>query len=130
MSYYYRSRSHSNAPLGFYLIALIVLIIICVGRPINKVQNMRNVTVTVTDKAVKNKSDDGKYLVFGKYENGEVCTLEITDSLLMLRFDSSDVYAGIEVGNTYVFKVGGSRNKLFSWYPNIYEYSLVEEGAD
>lgn len=91
-------------------------------RPINKVTNRREVTATVTDKEVKNYSDKSKYLVYTKDEDGNVQVFEITDALFAWQFDSSDIYAGIEIGKTYVFDIGGSRRKLFSWYPNIYGF--------
>lgn len=95
------------------------------SRPINKISNRREIVATVTDKEVKNKKDESKYLVFTKDKNGENQVFEITDALFAWRFDSSDTYAGIEIGKTYAFDVGGSRNKLFSWYPNIYGYREV-----
>lgn len=109
------------------IIFSIILLGICIYRPFNKVNNIRDVTVTVTDKDVKNSHYVSKYLIFVEDENGLPSTYEITDSLLKGRFDSSDVYAGIKVGNTYTFTVGGSRNEFLSWYPNIYEYELIEE---
>lgn len=109
------------------IISIIVLLGIGIYRPFNKVNNLRDVTVTVTDKDVKNSHYVSKYLIFVEDENGLPSTYEITDSLLKGRFDSSDVYAGIKVGNTYTFTVGGSRNEFLSWYPNIYEYELIEE---
>lgn len=110
-----------------FIILVIVLFGICTYRPFNKVSNIRDVTVTVTDKDVKNSDYNSKYLIFVEDENGLPSTYEITDSLLKGRFNSSDVYAGIKVGNTYTFTVGGSRNEFLSWYPNIYEYELIEE---
>lgn len=111
----------------------IVIILVAVGfmlvsfsRPFNKVSNRREITATVTDKEVKNKSDDSKYLVYAKDENGDIQVFEITDALFAWQFDSSDIYAGIEIGKTYVFDAGGSRNKFFSWYPNIYGYEEVK----
>lgn len=109
------------------IISIIVLLGIGIYRPFNKVNSIRDVTVTVTDKDVKNSHYVSKYLIFVEDENGLPSTYEITDSLLKGRFDSSDVYAGIKVGNTYTFTVGGSRNEFLSWYPNIYEYELIEE---
>ena len=106
--------------VGFIFMA--VVLIVTLYRPFNKVSNMRDVTITVTDKEVKNGyKQSGKYLVFGKDENGKVQVFEITDSLFKWRFDSSNVYASIEEGKTYVFTVGGSRSEFLSWYPNIYE---------
>jgi hypothetical protein len=113
--------------IGAFVLFLIALLMMCFFRPINKISNERQVTVTVTDKAVKNDSSESKYLVFTKDTNGNIATYEITDSLLKFRFNSSDVYAGIEVGKTYTFTIAGSRNEFLSWYPNIYEYQEVEE---
>lgn len=124
----------SSSKLGFIGWLYILLAVIVVGvlvivlvRPFNKVSNIRDITVTVTEKTVKNGEDSGKYLVFGEDENGTVHTFEITDSWLRFRFNSSDVYASIKPGNKYKFTVGGSRNHLLSWYPNIYEYKLLEQ---
>lgn len=122
--------SNNNSGCGFYgFVAIILVIMIGIGiyRPINKVSNRREVTMTVTDKNVKNNGKSGKYLVYCKDNKGNIEVLEITDALWAGRFDSSDTYAGIEVGKKYKFDIGGSRNRLLSWYPNIYEYSEVKE---
>lgn len=112
---------------GIVIVMILVVGVSLVGliRPFNKVSNRRKITATVTDKEVKNKSNDSKYLVYAKDEHGDIQVFEITDALFAWRFDSSDTYAGIESGKTYVFDVGGSRNEFFSWYPNIYGYEEV-----
>lgn len=117
---------------GVVIVMILVagVLLVSFSRPFNKVLNRREITTTVTDKEVKNKSDDSKYLVYTKDKNGEIQVFEITDELFAWQFDSSDIYAGIEIGKTYVFDVGGSRNKFFSWYPNIYGYEEVKETAD
>lgn len=132
MSNYYGRRYSSGSDYPTWLTVIVIgIIVIALGvsiyRPFNKASDMREVTVTVTDKAVKNSNDDSKYLIFTEDEDGNVATFEITDSWIAGRFNSSDVYAAIKVGNTYTFTVGGSRNELMSWYPNIYEYKLVEK---
>lgn len=108
------------------LLIAVGMLLVAFSRPFNKVSNRREITATVTDKEVKNKKEDSKYLVYTKDENGEIQVFEITDALFAWQFDSSDIYAGIEIGKTYVFDVGGSRNKFFSWYPNIYGYEEVK----
>ena len=110
-----------------FIIAIVIVLGVGIYRPFNKVSDMRDVTVTVTDKTVKNDGDDGKYLIFTEDKDGNIAIFEITDSWIAGRFNSSDVYAAIKVGNTYTFTVGGSRNEFMSWYPNIYEYKLIEE---
>lgn len=109
------------------IVVMIVVAIIGLARPFDKAFNIKDITITVTDKVVKNGNDSGKYLIFGEDENGTVHTFEITDSSLRFRFNSSDVYAAIKTGNKYEFTVGGSRNHFLSWYPNIYEYKLLQE---
>lgn len=125
MSYY--SKRSSNISVVFYLIALLVILVISLYRPINKASDIRTQTATVTDKGIKNKSNDSKYLVYCKDADGNVVVYEITDSLFYGRFNSSDTYAGIEIGKTYEFTIGGSRNEFLSWYPNIYRYDEIEE---
>lgn len=125
--YHYSHTTH--AAVAIYGIGILICVItlgLCIFRPFNKVANRREVTVTVTDKVVKNSNSDSKYLVFTEDNEGNIATYEITDSLFAVRFDSSDTYAAIKVGKTYRFEIGGSRNRLLSWYPNIYEYELIE----
>lgn len=131
MSSYYRKNynSDSDYPLWFMIIFIGIIVIflgVNIYRAFNKVSDMREVIVTVTDKAVKTKNKDSKYLIYTEDKDGNFETFEITDSCIVGRFDSSNVYAGIKIGNTYTFKVGGSRNELMSWYPNIYEYKLIK----
>lgn len=122
-----KSRLDFEIVLGLFAI-LVSLILLCLAfyRPVNKATNIRDVTITVTDKVVKNSGDSGKYLIFGEDMQGNVHTFEITDSWLKFRFNSSDVYASLDEGSTYILTVGGSRNRLLSWYPNIYEYVEIE----
>lgn len=119
----------SNSKIDFLLLIVVMIVVAIIGlaRPFDKVSNIKDITVTVTDKVVKNGNDSGTYLIFGEDENGTIHTFEITDSLLRFRFNSSDVYAAIETGSKYEFTVGGSRNHFLSWYPNIYEYKLLQE---
>ena len=132
MSSYYEKKYDSESEnilwvTVIFIIAIVIVLGVGIYRPFNKVSDMRDVTVTVTDKTVKNDGDDGKYLIFTEDKDGNIVTFEITDSLIAGRFNSSDVYAAIKVDNTYTFTVGGSRNEFMSWYPNIYEYKLVED---
>ena len=132
MSSYYEKKYDSESEnilcvTLIFIIAIVIVLGVGIYRPFNKVSDMRDVTVTVTDKTVKNDGDDGKYLIFTEDKDGNIATFEITDSWIAGRFNSSDVYAAIKVGNTYTFTVGGSRNEFMSWYPNIYEYKLVED---
>lgn len=83
--------------------------------------------LTVTDKTVKNGSNFSKYLIYCEDESGEVMVLEDTDALLLGKVNSSDIYANIKIGKTYKFHTRGIRFRLFSWYPNIYSYEVIEK---
>lgn len=68
----------------------------------------------VTDKSVQVTKDSSINRVMS------TCgTFEVSDSILLLRFDSSDLYGSIEVGKTYDFDSRGIRLGIASMYPNI-----------
>ena len=76
---------------------------------------------TVTDKAVKNNKDSSMYLVYTVDENDDVMVFSVEDRVWIGRFDASDDYAKIKVGETYDFETIGIRNHFFSTYPDIIE---------
>lgn len=78
--------------------------------------------VTITDKGIK----DSKYMVFTKDEDEDVYPFEIADNIFYFRWDSSDMYGKIEIGNTYKIKTIGWRVPLFSWYENIVSAEKIE----
>ena len=74
------------------------------------------VCARVTDKERIVNADTSKYLIFtdkGVFEN--------TDDISVMKFNSSDFYAQIEVGNNYCFTVAGYRVPFLSMYQNIIE---------
>lgn len=80
----------------------------------------------VTEKTVKRNNDDDEYLVFTELRNGSVRVFENTDSLLEGKFNSSDVYARIKVGETYRLETYGWRIPALSAYENIVGVEKVE----
>jgi hypothetical protein len=80
----------------------------------------------VTDKESITQDGEHRYLIYCETKDGETKVFENTDQLIYGKFDSSDVYAGIEIGKTYNFTVSGVRVPIFSWYENIVDYEEVE----
>ena len=126
-------RKHGNFSGIGYAIFLVIVVIIAIGvglasctQTFKQGFERREEIGTVTDKGIKRSRDDDKYLVYTKDENGNSQVFEVTDNILAGRFNSSDIYAEIEIGKTYKFTVGGSRNQFMSWYPNIYSFEEVE----
>lgn len=102
---------------GFALgLILIVGVIIILGIIIYLNSQQVN-TITIKEKWVKYHNTDAKYLVSST--NNDV--YEITDSIIMWRWDSSNLYSYIENGKTCQIKTIGWRFPFFSWYKNILE---------
>lgn len=74
---------------------------------------------TVTDKQVKRQEKKDTYLIFTKLRDGSVRVFKNTDSTLYWKFNSSDVFAKLEKGQTYRIKAYGWRIPFFSMYENI-----------
>ena len=106
--------------LGTGTLIFIFIIIACiVGSCVYTEGNKRQITVTVTDKGIKNYKQESKYLIYGKDDDKQIVTCEISDSLIQGKFNSSEIYGSIEVGKKYTFEIVGERNELLSMYPNI-----------
>ena len=112
------------------VVVFVVIIVACIGgfkSCTNNIGEERTLTATVTDKYVKKINSEDKYMVATKDTDGTVNVFEITDSFAFGRYNSADVYAGIEIGKTYSFTVVGKRSEFYSIYPNIKEYHEVAQ---
>ena len=118
---------HDNKITGFEIfcvLGVIIIVIICLftscGHTIDRNSNEREVVGTVTEKTVKRTDNQDKYLIFVEVEGeDEIQVFEITDNWIEGKLNSSTIYGNIKVGKTYTFTIKGSRNEMFSWYPNI-----------
>ena len=113
---YYEGSCLSLILSAIVVIGLIIFSIICA-------LNKDSVTATVTDKQVRGES--GTYYV---YTDEEVFVMK--DSLFYSRWDSSDDWSLIEIGETYEFDVTGYRIPILSKYRNIIDYELVDDEDD
>lgn len=71
-----------------------------------------NAQIVKTERVVTDRSS--KYLVYTKDE-----TFQDTDTIWLLKYNSSDIYGKIDKGATCTFKVTGWRVPFLSWYRNI-----------
>lgn len=72
-----------------------------------------NEFIVSTKERVAN-SESSKYLIFT-----DKVTFENTDSLFHLKFNSSDIYGNMILGECYKITYYGIRSHLMSMYPNI-----------
>lgn len=83
--------------------------------------NVQTLEITVKDKYIKRSgSEKDKYLVVDTDGN----TYEITDLTFKGKWNSTDLYNQLDIGQTYKIETSGIRNGFLSLYPNI---NKVEE---
>ena len=104
----------------------ILLIIIIVGMVVGFIKiisieysNKETIQIEVKDKYIKiqgnGKTAEDAYMVVDTNNN----TYEITDLLFIGKFNSTDIYNRLTIGQTYIVEVTGVRNNFMSWYRNI-----------
>lgn len=85
--------------------------------------NETEIEITVTDKYTK--GEEGTYFIVDNNDNAYV----IKDLLFKGKFNSTDIYNKLKVGNTYKVKTTGVRNHFLSMYQNINEILEDKGGA-
>ena len=111
-----------NIKIVFGTIAGILLIGLLIFFGSLGYQNEDIIECTIEDKWIKRRGKDDMYLVQCDNE-----VYQITDLLFKGKFNSSDIYANLKVGNTYEITTTGYRFELFSMYKNINKYEKVED---
>lgn len=120
MSYYYKEKETNwGCSILFLILGLIIFISVL---PLFNTTTYNN--VTVIDKSYSGESDG--YLVWVEDENGVQYELQNEDILLKGKFNSSTIQGKLKEGEKYNITTVGWRIPLFSSYPNIVEYELVE----
>ena len=102
------------------IIPVLVIVMFLFGTLVT-VLNQEDVTFTVTDKERVQYDDDSKYLVWTDSPDGSSEVFENTDTLLFGKFNSSDVYGEMKIGDVCSAHVVGLRIPFFSMYRNITE---------
>ena len=79
--------------------------------------------ITVKEKYIKNNGESYKYMIVDTNNNA----YQITDLIFKGKWNSTDIYNQLEIGNEYEIKTTGKRIPFFSMYPNINEIKKVEK---
>lgn len=131
------SRGARVLSLAIIIGVLVLVVAVMAGDFIISKATRQTIVATVTDKDIKkdpnssSRSKENKteskdvYMVYTKDENGEVHVFKDEDTWYYLKFNSSDVYAEIEIGKTYEFDVYGLRIPFISSYQNIIKVKEV-----
>ena len=106
-----------NKMKNIELIIFIIIILLWIGLPIfDTIINYSNekvIEITIKDKYVKGQ--EGRYFIVDTDNN----TYIIADLLLKNKFNSSDIYSKLEIGNKYKVEITGMRIHFLSKYQNI-----------
>jgi len=103
---------HKNLLIGAGIAAL-------VSMPLLPHFSRNSFTAEVAKKEFETIEKPGRYIVTAKMNDGSARTLEVSDSLLEWKFDSSGLYKNIEPGKSYNFKVYGWKLPFLPCYENI-----------
>lgn len=104
----------------------IILIIIIIGIVAGFIKiasieysNKETIQIEVKDKYIKRQGSGETakdvYMVVDTNNN----TYEITDLMFIGKFNSTDIYNRLDIGQVYTVEVTGVRNNFMSWYRNI-----------
>lgn len=114
MKKYQRGNTDALAQL---IVVLVIAAVVMMCSFVYQSATREDRVITVEEKMERCKDGDCKYLIYttsGVFQN--------TDSLLNMKFDSSDVYGALKVGKTYDVETTGLRIPVLSMYPNIVEF--------
>lgn len=107
-------KRDEGMPAGCAAILLGIFVVFFVASISVPLWTQDRVTFTVTEKERVSDGESSYYLV---YTDGE--TFKNSDILALGKFDSSDVYGRIEIGEKYRATVCGWRVPWLSWHRNI-----------
>lgn len=105
------------------VIIIVIALVVIAASPIihfSTMETVRNLEIIEKERIVVKESS--KYLIFTDRE-----VFENVDSLWALKFDSSDYYRNIRVGQFCTLTVTGFRIPVLSSYRNIVGYSCKEK---
>ena len=110
-------RGQEGFLIGAGVFIVILLVLGFIGYSLMYALTTGSETITIKEKWVKYHGDDAKYLISST--NGQV--FQITDTIIKWRWNSSDLYASLDDGQTCQIKTQGWRFPIFSDYKNILE---------
>lgn len=111
-------------PIGIPIITVLIILLFvgAVAASTMNALHMETQICTVTDKDRTAKQDGGSDM---RVYTSDCGTFVIADSGFDLRFNSADVYAGLQTNKRYQFTTRGYRVPFLSMFPNIVKVQEV-----
>jgi hypothetical protein len=113
---------------------IVVIILLVIGYMVIPYFTQDSVILTVTDKTAttqissdcdKDGCSTSSYIDYMIYSDNE--TLENIDNIFIWKFDSSDIYGKIDMGDTYKFRVYGWRIPILGMYRNVISVQTLSD---
>lgn len=105
------------------IVGIIVAVVVVALISFKFAYNNHDCIATVTD---KERHENGYYLIFCEDMEGNTIVFKNDDTLLRGKWNSSDMYSEIKIGETYLFHLNGYRNEFWSFYENILDFEEYE----
>ena len=115
--------NNSKFRFFIYLILFVIFIFFVLFMYYN---SEKEYTVKITETVVKNYNSDSKYLIFAEDSKQNMNVFEIEDTILYFRWNSSNLYGQLKVGQKYNIKVAGYRVEFLNLYQNIISAEKLE----
>lgn len=113
-----------NIAVFIFTIFTILCIVCMIAFPFIEAFKTDTYVVTIIDKGYSGEEDG--YMIWAEDENGVQYEFTNKDKMLRGKFDSGTIQGKLKEGSTYEITTCGWRIPLFSAYPNIIEYKLIE----
>ena len=102
--------------LFIYILLPIIILLTIIIVPISlRYVDEKEIDITISDKYTK--GERGTYFVIDENSNAYV----VEDLFFIGKFNSTDIYNKLKIGDKYKVKITGVRIHFFSWYQNINE---------
>lgn len=82
---------------------------------------------TISNKYIKQDGDKKSYVVYAQLDDGSVRTFKDVNSAVEFKFNSDEIYGGLQVYRKYNIKTYGFRIPIFSVYENILKVEKLKD---
>lgn len=84
-------------------------------------------TITVSNKEIKKQNGKNIYIIYTQMDNGSVRTFKDINSIAEFKFNSDDIYGGMQIYRKYEIRTYGFRIPIISCYENIIKVQKVKD---
>lgn len=84
-------------------------------------------TITVSNKQINKQNGKNMYMIYTQMDDGSVRTFKNINSIVEFKFNSDDIYGGMQIYRKYEIRAYGLRIPIISCYENIVKVKKVKD---